>query len=395
MRVLQSIVYQQTITRDLEKPKIANDQDFYSAGLESLMTIHLSRVLQKGIQLRRPDVKAGAINALKIHGNPTMEPPQAVILWAENIQNLVERYTSDLPAREVYPQNGLHSPSTVKLTVSTGSLGTYLLHSPLSSDSIVKDYCLNRLDAETRQKKGFEEKGLHLDANDWKGKVEFLQASFEEPRLGLNESKYEELLDSVSTIIHTAWKVDLNHSVDSFEDTHIQGVRQFTDFSLCSCSNAHFPFISSISTVGAWTPEMGASIPEIPMEDIAMALPQGYGESKYIAGSPERPARAGTIESAGMAADDYRDIESDGEILNRLGSTAVDWVPVDTLSNSVVDIANSRHMSSPEARWAGFHLTNPERAPMVVVDTGDSKPLCGRASSIFCVNCRSGKYNEP
>ncbi|KAJ5162913.1 uncharacterized protein N7500_004743 [Penicillium coprophilum] len=386
----------QIITHVLEKPKIAETQDFYSAGLDSLMTIHVSQMLQKSIQSRRPDVKAGTINAQTIYNNPTVDRlsrvlmaildggAQAEIPRTEKIQRLVEKYTSDLPAREIFLENGLHSPSTVILTGSTGSLGTYLLHSLLSSDSITKVYCLNRSDGESRQKKGFEEKGLHLNTNDWRDKVEFLQASFGEPRFGLNESKYEELLDSVDTIIHNAWKVDFNHSVDSFEDTHIQGVRRFIDFSLSSRSNAHVHFISSIGTVGAWTPEMGALVPEVPMEDISVVLPQGYGESKYVAERicleasqrsqvPTSVHRVGQIAGPTTTRGQWNKQEwlptiivtskAMGKIPNRLGSTAVDWVPVDTLSNIIVEIVNTRHMSSADERWAVFHLTNPERAP--------------------------------
>ncbi|KAJ5406907.1 hypothetical protein N7465_008191 [Penicillium sp. CMV-2018d] len=386
----------QIITRVLENPKIANSQDLYSAGLDSLITIRVSRVLQKGIQLCRPDVKAGAINTQTIYRNPTIDglsrvvmailegKAQASIPRAEKIQSLVDKYTSDLPARKVYPQNGLPSPSTVILTGSTGSLGTYLLHSLLGSDSVTKVYCLNRSDAESRQKKSFEEKGLHLDANDWKDKVEFLQASFGEPRFGLSQSKYQDLLDSVDTIIHNAWKVDFNHSVDSFEDTHIQGVRRFIDFSLSSRSNAHLHFISSVGTVGAWTLEMGASIPEVPIGDIAVVLPQGYGESKYIAERicleasqrshvPTSVYRVGQIAGPTTTRGQWNPQEwlptiiatskAMGKIPNRLGSTAVDWVPVDTLSNIIVEIVNTRHMSLPDAQWAVFHLTNPEQAP--------------------------------
>ncbi|KAJ5961009.1 uncharacterized protein N7479_008159 [Penicillium vulpinum] len=384
----------QIITRVLEKSNIENSQDFYSAGLDSLMTIHLAQVLQKGIQLRRPDVKAGTIDAQTIYRNPTVDrlslvvmaildgKTQAGIPRAEKIQSLVEKYTSDLPAREVYPPNGLHSPSTVILTGSTGSLGTYLLHSLLSSDSITKVYCLNRSDAESRQKKGFEEKGLRLDASNWENKVEFLQASFGKPQFGLNESKYEELLNSVDTIIHNAWKVDFNHTVDSFEETHIQGVRRFIDFSLASRSNAHLHFISSVSTVGAWTPEMGASIPEVPMEDIAVVLPQGYGESKYIAERmcleaskrshvPTSVYRVGQIAGPTSARGRWNPQEwlptiiatskAMCKIPTGLGSTTVDWVPVDILSKIIVEIVHTRHSSDAES--AVFHLTNPEQTP--------------------------------
>lgn len=32
---------------------------------------------------------------------------------------------------------------------------------------------------------------------------------------------------------------------------------------------------------------------------------------------------------------------------------------------------------------------------MVVVDTGNSESVCGRASYIFRMDCRAGKYNQP
>ncbi|KAJ5130112.1 uncharacterized protein N7515_006151 [Penicillium bovifimosum] len=386
----------QIIARVLGKSDIADTDDFYSAGLDSLMTIQVSQILQKSIQLRRPDVTTATTDAQTIYVNPTVERLSQVVMnilngevqagvpRAEKIQTLVEKYTSDLPAREAKPQGGLPSPSTVILTGSTGSLGTYLLHTLLSSKGIAKVYCLNRSPAESRQRKSFEQKELHLGANDWTDKVEFLQASFGEPRFGLSESKYQELLGSVDTIIHNAWKVDFNHSVDSFEDTHIQGVRRFVDFSLSSRHNAHLHFISSISTVGAWTPEMGSSVPEVPLEDCAAVLPQGYGESKHVAERicleasrrsqvPTTVYRVGQIAGPTSASGLWNPQEwlptiiatskTMGKIPNSLGSTAVDWVPVDTLSHIIVEIVNTRHSSSPEPLCAVFHLTNPEVAP--------------------------------
>ncbi|KAJ5550638.1 hypothetical protein N7535_001416 [Penicillium sp. DV-2018c] len=384
------------IARALGKSYIADTDDFYSTGLDSLMTIQVSQILQKSIQLRRPDVKPIAIDAQTVYVNPTVHrlsrvvmsilngEVQADIPRAEKIQTLVEKYTSDLPAREDKPQSGLRSSSTVILTGSTGSLGIYLLHNLLSSKAITKVYCLNRSPAESRQRKSFEEKGLEVDAKVWTEKVEFLQVSFGEPRFGLSESKYKELLDSVDTIIHNAWKVDFNHSVDSFEGTHIRGVRRFVDFSLSSPYNAHLHFISSISTVGAWTPEMGASVPEVPMEDCAAVLPQGYGESKHVAERicleasrrsqvPTTMYRVGQIAGPTSVSGLWNPQEwvptiiatskTLGKIPNGLGSTAVDWVPVDTLSHTIMEIVNTRHSSSPEPLCAVFHLTNPEVAP--------------------------------
>ena len=352
----------QAIARVLERTDIPVNQDLYSAGLDSLMTMQVAKVLQRGIQNRQPQVKPGAITPQTIYANPTVEQlasviygivegkAQASIPREEKIQRLVGKYTADLPeVRDNLTQSLPSSPSTVILTGSTGSLGTYLLHDLLNKPSILKVYCLNRSDAESRQKKSMEDKGLHVEAGDWASKVEFLQASFGEFRFGLDEAKYQQLLDSVDTIIHNAWKVDFNHSVESFEDTHISGVRRFVDFGLNSRFNAHIHFVSSISTVGSWTPEMGSVVPELPMEDSSVVLPQGYGESKHVAERicleasrrsrvPTTVYRVGQIAGPTTSSGEWNRHEwlptviatskAMGKIPNRLGSMPVDWVPV-------------------------------------------------------------------
>ncbi|CAI7667563.1 unnamed protein product [Penicillium bialowiezense] len=383
----------QVVARVLERSDFSNTETFDSAGLDSLMTIRVSQLLQRGVQMRRPDLKANTINPQAIYGNPTVNrlsqfvvailegKSQVEVPREEKIQGLVDKYTSDLPVREAHLQNQLPVPTTVILTGSTGSLGNYLLHSLLNDKRVSKVYCLNRSDAESRQKQGFQDKGLHLTASDWQERVEFLQASFGAPNFGLEEAKYQELLDSVDTIIHNAWKVDFNHSVDSFEDTHIQGVRRFVDFSLSSRYNAHIHFVSSVSTVGSWTPAMGSSVPEVPMEDSAVVLPQGYGESKHVAERicleasrrshvPTTVYRVGQIAGPKSSSGQWNPHEwlptiiatskALGKIPNRLGSMPVDWVPVDTLSEVIVEIVHTRHRGTSPAV---FHLTNPELAP--------------------------------
>lgn len=349
------------ICRVLEKPDIPINQDLYSLGLDSLMTIQIAKALQKGIQESRPKTKEGLITSQTLYANPTVEQLVEFIIntlegksidvipRSQKIQNLVEKYTHDLPSDRVVASNRPISPSSVILTGSTGSLGTYLLHDLLNKPTTSKIYCLNRSDAETRQKKGLEEKGLSFDDDAWKNKVEFLQASFGEPRFGLKEAKYQEMLQSVDTIIHNAWKVDFNHSVESFEETHIRGMRRFVDFSLASRYNAHIHFVSSISTVGGWSPRMGPLVPELPMEDSSVVLPQGYGESKHVSERicleastkshvPTTVYRVGQIAGPTTASGQWNPHEwlptiistskSMGKIPNRLGSMAVDWVPV-------------------------------------------------------------------
>lgn len=349
------------ISRTLERPEVPMDQDIYKAGFDSLMTIQVAKFLQRGIQLRQPKVAPGAISAQTIYSNPTVNALAQVISdivegkvqdevpREERIQNLVDKYTSDLPKNRTVNWQESASPSTVILSGSTGSLGTYLLHNLASNPSVAKVYCLNRSDAEQRQKKSFEEKALDLESGVWGSKIEFLQTSFGEERFGLAQDKYNELLISVDAIIHNAWMVDFNHKVESFEETHIRGMRRFVDFSLDSKHNAHIHFVSSISTVGAWKPEMGSLVPEIPMENPSVVLEQGYGESKHVAericleasrrsSVPTSVYRVGQIGGPTTESGEWNRHEwlptiiatskAMGKVPTSLGSMAVDWIPV-------------------------------------------------------------------
>jgi thioester reductase-like protein len=161
------------------------------------------------------------------------------------------------------------------------------------------------------------------------------------------------MVRSVDTIIHNAWRVDFNISVDSFEDVHIRGVRRFVDFSLQSPHRAHLHFVSSISTIGAWNASHGLAVPEVPLENSDVVLPQGYGEAKYTAERIclEASRRAGvptTIYRLGQIAGPTTELgmwnsqewlptiiatsKVMGKIPNTLGPVPVDWVPV--VSNS-------------------------------------------------------------
>ncbi|KAJ5650094.1 uncharacterized protein N7484_003817 [Penicillium longicatenatum] len=379
------------ISQILEKPDVSINQDLYSLGLDSLMTMQVAKVLQRGVEHLQKKVKPGSINPQTIYSNPTVEllagvisnivegRSQETVPRDERIQKMVEKYTNDLPEADHKVPTLSASPSTVILTGSTGSLGTYLLHNLLENPAISKVYCLNRSGAEERQKKGLEDKGLLVNANDWVSKVEFLQASFGEAHFGLSEDKYEELLGSVDTVIHNAWKVDFNHSLESFEETHIKGVRNFVDFSLNSKYKAHIHFVSSISTVGAFTPEMGSVVPETPMENSSVVLPQGYGESKHVAERicleasrrsqiPTSVYRVGQIAGPTTVRGQWNSHEwlptiiatskAMGKIPSRLGAMPVDWVPVDTLASIMTDIIDARHGDQSELPHAVFHLTN-------------------------------------
>ncbi|KAL4860612.1 hypothetical protein BDV12DRAFT_209040 [Aspergillus spectabilis] len=376
----------------LERPNITASEDFYAAGLDSLQTVQLAKALTSVLIAVQPHA---VITQQQIYANPTIIQLAEFLITilnggelssisrSENIASLVSQYTDNLPAQtQPLPHPPQHS--TVILTGSTGSLGSYLLDTLLQDGTITKIYCLNRSDAQERQIASAKEKGLdHIPLTNPQ-RVEFLTVSFGEKNLGLDHPKYNQLLASVNLIIHNAWKVNFNHPVFSFKDPHLKGVREMIDFSIQSRYRAHIAFVSSVATIGAWTEAMGPIVPEEPFQTLDAVLEQGYGESKYIgelmcldasrvSGVPTSVFRVGQISGPTTKAGLWNPTEwvpillktskALGVVPDSLGSYVIDWVPVDTLARVIVEICNSRleSQTQPDQLHAVFHPMNPSK----------------------------------
>ncbi|PWY68472.1 acetyl-CoA synthetase-like protein [Aspergillus heteromorphus CBS 117.55] len=381
------------------KSDIRPSDDLYGLGLDSLQAIQLSKTLKSSVSAYSSQCPVERLQVQNIYAHPTVDALTDLLLGvldqsavqtapvtrAERIAQLISKYTGDLHAP---PAGAQVAPpparSTVILTGSTGSLGTYILEELLRNPRVAKVYCFNRsADAASRQRAGFEEKGLSTWLLDDPGQVEFWQVEFGARQFGLPDERYGELLGRVDLIIHNAWKVNFNHPVSSFEDPHLRGVRGFVDLSTRSRHRAHLAFVSSVSTIGAWQPtDAGVTaVPEEPMASVATALAQGYGESKFVGERicVEAWARAGVASSilrVGQIAgpDSPRGVwnphewipalvkssKASGKVPSDLGGYPVDWVSVDSLARIITELLlNPRCNRSTYP--AVFHLVNPSR----------------------------------
>ncbi|KAL4894145.1 hypothetical protein BDV59DRAFT_207202 [Aspergillus ambiguus] len=389
--------YTRQIVYDILGKSVPDEEDLYRMGFDSLMTIRLSNILQRGVRLHRPHVEADVISPQAIYENPTIKRISKVIFHVvsghthpiapreQKIQNAVDKYVANLPrigGRAAASRKEF--PSVILMTGSTGSLGTYLLHNLLECPAVSTIYCLTRSsNANSRLAKSFEEKGLLFGDQKWAEKLTIYKSSLAEPNMGLDGTVYTELLESVDAIIHAAWKVDFNQSLDAFDDTDIRGMKNLVDFTIRS-ANAHLHFISSIGTVGNWSPKMGPSVPEAPIEDCAPVVPNGYSESKYICEricfeAARRSSISATVYRVGQIAGPVAThgkwnpqewlptliatSKAMGKIPATLGSAVVDWIPVDMFSEILVEIIQSRHSERGDALCAFFHLVNPSIQP--------------------------------
>ncbi|KAE8321373.1 hypothetical protein BDV39DRAFT_210772 [Aspergillus sergii] len=61
----------QIVSRTSGKSCFLNDQNIYNAGLDSLTMIQIATILQRGLQLHRPDTEEGTITPQAVYANPT------------------------------------------------------------------------------------------------------------------------------------------------------------------------------------------------------------------------------------------------------------------------------------------------------------------------------------
>ncbi|CAL3963137.1 unnamed protein product [Diplocarpon coronariae] len=253
------------------------DEDFFAAGMDSLHVMGVVKALKTCLS----DVPSELISTRLIYSSPTLASlANALQLAASGDVGRAKSREQAMEEVLAAAEQQLLPRETVLLTGSTGSLGSYLLHTLLVSPRVAKIYCLNRRpDAETVQQKSNAEKGL---VADWGEKVDFVHADLSKNQLALDQDVYARLQKEVTSIIHNQWRVDFNVALSSFQP-QITGTLHLIQLSASSPRSPPIFFTSSIGTLGNWLAKHpNASIPETALTDPTIPLAQGYSESKWI-----------------------------------------------------------------------------------------------------------------
>ncbi|KAK7743323.1 putative NRPS-like protein biosynthetic cluster [Diatrype stigma] len=392
---------------------ITEEDDLFSRGLDSLQTTEIISLLKSGIRSGNPDKDISCISTRIVYENPSIKVLANAVLAhlnstgasstpgggaalsrVQKMERMVDKYTHNLPPPQEH-ENSESSGVHVILTGSTGTLGTQILVKLLSDPEVASILCLDRsADAKER---------IMRSLASWSpppaidtSRVSFDQADYGKAGWGLSPSLTSKLRDNTSVIIHNAWKVDFNHSLDSFETVHVQGVRNLVDFATKCSSRPRIVFISSVSTVINWGATAGAgtlassatdTIPELLPPSPATAQELGYAESKAVA---ER-----ILTSAAAASNIDASIVRIGQIAGPIGpgnsatwnthewfplllktSAAlgkvpdgaalgqIDWVPSDVVASAIWEIATSAANTAVDGSpLRVFHIVNPKRRP--------------------------------
>lgn len=377
----------------LQAPKLEPDTDFFTVGIDSMQVINASRLLRAGLRAAGVRVDASALATRVIYGHPTSRRLAEYLYSVVNKEGqdattgtsqqedhamtaILGKYTKGMPAGRTDKPAPADDDQIIVITGTTGALGSYMLDLALSCPRVKKVICLNRSDdAEARQAKSNEERGLNTDFS----KAEFLHADLSRSDLGLDKDVYERMLHEVDRVIHNQWPVNFNMPVESFEP-HIRGVRNLADFSCRAAKRVPIVFISSIATVDAWKkPE---PVPERPLHNLDIST-GGYGRSKLVSslilekaaevsGVPVEIIRVGQIAGPSsekgvwnrqewlpsiVASSVYL-----GVLPDSLGQmTTVDWTPIEGIANLVLEVSGVTCKVAIEDISGYFHGINPEK----------------------------------
>ncbi|KAF2088928.1 hypothetical protein K490DRAFT_64143 [Saccharata proteae CBS 121410] len=283
-------------------------------------------------------------------------------------------------------QGTLAAPSKecVLLTGATGALGCHILFALLEREDVEKVYCLvravdNQL-ALHRVKDALRNARLFDRLNDDQlGKIAALSSDLGDEHLGLSQQSYQCVLDSTTSIIHNAWTVNFNRTLESFEAQSIRGLWSLLNVALRSPLRGK-PALTFISSIGSVMKSKEKPITET-RQGFENANPMGYSQSKWVAEEICRAASdqcglATRILRVGQAVGDTRHgIWNPKEAFPHLFRSALTigalpvidgdrdlfWLPVDTCAVVIVEMSLLDKMpaDSKLETCSIFHITNP------------------------------------
>ncbi|KAI1276494.1 putative NRPS-like enzyme [Xylaria sp. FL0933] len=341
------------------------ETDFFAAGVDSLRAAQLRRLLQQELDLGGhslpPNVVYEAGNVAKLAG----------LLYSMRTEGQLQNGHSDAKSEiakmeELISEFGNFTAQKPKgdvvvLTGATGALGAHVLSQLLDDPRVSRVYCLVRGDdAFDRVSKSLEARGLTLSKKGTTRAQKLAALStnnFGAPHLGLRPEEYAEIQKAATLIIHAAWPVNFNISLESFKP-QLAGLRNFLDLASQTPSPARVVFISSISA--AFNMPLPANVPEARLESLEYAADTGYGRSKLVGericeAAGASGAAVGVLRVGQISADSVNGIWNEKEHVPLLVRSAMEvkalprlygyegrceWMPVDTVAATLLQLAD-------------------------------------------------------
>ncbi|KAH8903924.1 putative NRPS-like enzyme [Coniochaeta sp. PMI_546] len=364
-------------------PSLEPDTDFFSAGVDSLQVMTVTRAL-------RASLEAGSIHThittATIYSHPTLRKLAEHLRSGdgsgsesndtENTRRLLAQYTRDIPGSVDGKLTPVFKRQTVVLTGSTGSLGSYLLDALIACPNVEKVIALNRYEDGGQGKQEFVNRRRGL-STCW-DKVCFRHADLTSPTLGVSLADYTMLRTETDRIIHNAWPVNFHYSTASFAP-HVAGVRHLFDLAAAARKRAALVFVSSRGVVDRW--RSADPVPESQLSDLSLSSP-GYGRAKAVSSLVlDACCRASDVPCASIRLGQIAGPKSSegqwspqefvpslvkssvhlGVLPGGMGSmNVVDWIPVEDMAGLILDVAGIAVDIPVDDIKGYFHGVNPQ-----------------------------------
>ncbi|EXJ82474.1 hypothetical protein A1O3_06287 [Capronia epimyces CBS 606.96] len=356
---------------------IGPTSDLFSLGIDSLHSMRLGTAIMDTLDLggqklgqnfvfEHPSLQAmaDAITNLR-RGKAAKEQVSA----EERMQRLIVKYGTGFKTHVPVPRRG-DDEATIVLTGATGSLGAHIAVQLAQLDQVRKVYCLVRAkslaSARRRVAQSLRQRMVSFNLSSAAGrKIVALPSDLSNSvNLGLEEDTFSQLKKSVTAVIHCAWSVNFNWSLESFEKSCIAATRNLLDLCLSveGPNPASFAFCSSVSTVsrtpGNWARE---ALPE----SLSHAHNIGYAQSKLVTenivvrAAQETGMAARVLRSGQIVADTTHGIWNASDAMPMILQCAktikalprlddiLSWTPVDVMAASFVELSLAPVVDSP------------------------------------------------
>ncbi|KAK3718652.1 hypothetical protein LTR37_004869 [Vermiconidia calcicola] len=372
---------------DLRIPLPDADTDIFSAGVDSLQTTRIWRAIKKELDLgeggsslsQNVVFEKGTVKALARHlyslrtGADDTDGEDEIEVMKDLIQEY-SHFTHHFGTVSKQPEKEL-----VVVSGATGNLGAFIVQELLMRPSVSEVWALVRAPGQAaagaRVMKSLTNRRITLSA-DQLAKLRALPSDLSKPNLALDQYDLDRLLSSVTCVIHSAWAVNFNLGVRSFEEQHIRGTHNLINLCLRSRlpTPAKFFFCSSVSAAsGTRKP---ATISEKAIEDLNHAQRMGYGRSKLVTEHIVRNAmrktgmHARVLRIGQLSGDKANAIWNDTEAVALMVRSSLtvrclpalderpSWLPVDSCAQAIVDISMSSSSESVQEDLV-YHLVNP------------------------------------
>ena len=302
------------------------------------------------------------------------------------IDTYIHKYTKDFraPSTSSAPPNSpLPSGKCVLVTGATGSLGAHIVANVAQLPDVHMVVCLNRLstvEAEVRQRKSLEMRGISLDSASM-SKLNVVETDTSKPMLGLSPDTYHHLVHTVTHVVHSAWPMSLTRPVRLYESQFkvfrniIDFAREITDYRPAPFKLG-FQFISSLAVVAnypLWTgkamvpekPTTVETVPEAGYADAKLVCEHILGKTLYHYPDRFHPTVVRIAQISGSTSNGYWNpteympfLIKSSQVLNNLPDLegTLSWYPVDLVAATLGELLMSDTTSD-----LVYHIDNPSR----------------------------------